>query len=325
MRIAVVLYKSNTLASGEHPLMLRVAYKKTKKLVSLGVSCPDSLWNADKNEPKRNHPHKKRIEELIARKLAQYHTKYLELVEENKPLSPEALIKAVENTRAATLLFPFLDELIERLMKSGKISTADKYKTTRSTLSQFTSKQLLFTDIDHRFLSKYETYLKERGLVSNTIADRFTTLATIINKAIQEQLLHKDYNPFKDFKSLKRTTTQKRAISKEGVKKIEQLSIAPQSALYNAQQYFLFSYYGSGINFRDMAFLKWGDIVKGRVSYTRAKTGKLIQFKLLTPAQAIVEHYQQKTPCSKEDYIFPMLDKRVHRTPVEIHRQLKKS
>ena len=324
MRIAAILYKSNKLANGEYPLMIRVAHKKTKKLVSLGISCHASLWNADKNEPKRNHPHKKRIEELIARKIAQYHNKYLELAEENKPFSPEALIKAIEGSKAATHLFPFLDELIGRLMKSGKISTADTYKTNRNTLRQFTSKQLLFTDIDHRFLSKYESYLRERGLAHNTIADRFTTLATIINKAIQEQLLHKDYNPFKDFKSPKRTATQKRAISKRDVKKIERLSVAPESNLYNAQQYFLFSYYGSGINFRDMAFLKWSDIEKGRVSYTRAKTGNLIQFKLLAPAKAILDHYRPKTPYSKEDYIFPMLDKRVHRTPVEIHRQLKK-
>ena len=270
MRIAAILYKSNTLASGEHPLMIRVAHKKTKKLVSLGISCPASLWNSEKNEPKRNHPHKKRIEQLIAKKLAQYHTKYLELAEENKPFSPEALIKAVERPRVATHLFPFLDELIERLVKSGKISTADTYKTNRTTLRQFTGKQLLFTDLDHRFLSKYETYLRERGLAHNTIADRFTTLATIINKAIKEQLLHKDYNPFKDFKSPKRTATQKRAISKEDVKKIERLSVVPESALYNAQQYFLFSYYGSGINFRDMAFLKWGDIEEGRVSYYKS-------------------------------------------------------
>lgn len=323
MRIAVILYKSNTLASGEHPLMIRVACKKAKKLVSLGISCPASLWNSDKNEPKRNHPHKKRIEQLIAKKLAQYHTKYLELEEENKPLSPEALIKAVENTRAAMQLFPFLDELIDRLMKSGKISTADTYKTTRSTLRQFTSKQLLFTDIDHRFLSKYETYLIERGLVNNTIADRFTTLATIINKAIQEQLLKKEYDPFKDFKILKRTATQKRAIGKEDVKKLAQLPIAPESTLYNAQQYFLFSYYGSGMNFRDMAFLKWGDIEKGRVSYTRAKTGKLIQFKLLAPAQAIVDYYRPQRAYNKEEYIFPMLNKHVHRTPIDIHHRLK--
>lgn len=65
----------------------------------------------------------------------------------------------------------------------------------------------------------------------NTLADRFTTLETIINKAIQAQLLHKDYNPFKDFKSPKKTATQKRAISKEDVKKIEQLSVAPERAL----------------------------------------------------------------------------------------------
>lgn len=331
MKIAVTLYKSNTLANGEHPLMVRVTHNKTRKYLSLGISCLPSLWNSEKNHPKKNHPDKKRIESIIAKKIAQYHTKHLEMIAQDKPFSAEALIKAVENTRTFTQFFPFLDELIDRLVKSGKINTSLNYRKVKSTLIQFVSKQfpstgneqLLFTDINQQFLLKYETHLRERGLVDNTLAAYFRVIRATLNKAVKENLLKEDYYPFRDFKVAKfNTATKKRAMSKEELKKLATLSIAPGSALYNAQQFFLFSYYGRGINFRDMAFLKWGDIVEDRVFYERAKTGKRMEFKLSAPAQAIVDHYRPQGAHDNEDYIFPVLNKGDHRTPIEINSRV---
>lgn len=331
MKIAVVLYKSNTLANGEHPLMVRVTHKKTRKYVSLGISCPPSLWNSEKHQPRKNHPDKKLIDAIIAKKRSQYDAKYLEMVAQDKPFSTEALINAVENGRTLTQFFPFLDELIERLVKSGKVNTSLNYSKVKRTLIKFVSnqfpstdsEQLLFTDINQQFLLKYETHLRERGLVDNTLSAYFKVIRATLNKAVKENLLKKEYYPFRDFKISKfNTATKKRAISKEELKKLAKLTIAPGSSLYNAQQYFLFSYYGRGINFRDIAFLKWSNIVKGRVFYERAKTGKLMQFKLSEPVQAILDRYRPQIPYDKEDYIFPILDKHVHRTPEEINNRV---
>ena len=78
--------------------------------------------------------------------------------------------------------------------------------------------------------------------------------------------------------------------------------MAPDSLLYEPQPYFLFSYYGQGINFRDIAFLKWSDIVDGRVFYQRAKTGKCLQFKLrpLKPllTTTVLRHPTREKPTS---------------------------
>ena len=72
-----------------------------------------------------------------------------------------------------------------------------------------------------------------------------------------------------------------------------------------------------------MAFLKWSDMVDGRVFYQRAMIGKFLQFKLLAPAQAIVDYYRPKTTYAGEDYIFPILNKQVHISPLQIDRRLK--
>lgn len=323
-KVAVILYKSKLLSNGEHPLMLRVTHKGQRKYVSLGLSCPASLWDDKKNLPKRTHPNKDFIKEAIQRKIFSYQHMLLE--HPHLGSSTAKLIQTVENTRISTQFFSFFDELIDRLVKSGKIGNAHTYKIARSALAKFTNNpNLLFTDIDQRFLNKYETYLRSRGLIDNTLFTYFKTVRTVLNKAIQEGLIKVENYPFKVFKLSKfNTTTQKRAISKEDIKKIENLSIAPESPLYASQQYFIFSYYGQGMNFRDMAFLKWGDLVEDRVFYQRAKTGKRIQFKLLPPAQAIVDYHRPQSSYNGEDYVFPILNKSVHITPILMDNRLNK-
>jgi hypothetical protein len=50
--------------------------------------------------------------------------------------------------------------------------------------------------------------------------------------------------------------TQKRAISKEAIIKIEELELDQDSYLWHARNYFLFSFYTLGMNLSDMAHLK---------------------------------------------------------------------
>lgn len=323
-KIAVVLYKSKLLSNSEHPLMLRVTHKGKRKYVSLGISCPASLWDDKKQLPKRMHPNKNFIKEVIKRKVLTYQQKLLE----NPQLgnSAENVIKAVENARIDQQLFPFLNELIDRLTADGRIGTARAYKEIRRDLKLFTNNtNLLFIDIDQRFLNRYESYFKSKKLADTTISYYLRTLQAVFNKAIKENLVKAECYPFREFKiSRFNTKTQKRAMTKEDIRKLAELSIVSDSHLYISQQYFLFSYYGQGMNFRDIAFLKWGDIREDRVFYKRTKTGQMMQFKLLAPAQAIVDQYRPQTPYNKEDYVFPILDRDVHLAPTQIDNRLRK-
>ena len=214
--------------------MVRITQNKTRKYVSLGLSYHPSLWDSQKHQPRKNHPKKKLLEAIIAKKVASYHTKFLEIVAEDKAVSPEALVKAVESPSTARQVFPFFDELIERLIKSGKIGNANVYKDTRRTLKQYVSHAgLLFTDIDQRFLNKYEAFLSNRGLSDTSLSVYFRTLRAVFSKAIKEQLVKAEYSPFRDFNVSKfNTTTKKRATTKEEIKKLAQLPIAPSSHLY---------------------------------------------------------------------------------------------
>ena len=63
---------------------------------------------------------------------------------------------------------------------------------------------------------------------------------------------------------------------------------------------FLFSYFTAGINFTDMATLRYGDIVDGRIYYSRHKTQKQLSFQLVPNALQIIQKYS-KTEHMKDD------------------------
>jgi integrase len=51
----------------------------------------------------------------------------------------------------------------------------------------------------------------------------------------------------------------------------------------------------------------------------------MINFKLLAPAQAIIEHYKPLTGGHPENYIFPILNRLVHITPTQIYDKIAKA
>ena len=62
--VTVILYKSKTLANGEHPIMLRLCYNGQRKYKSFGLSCSEKMWNEKKEEVRSTHPYAKSIMEL---------------------------------------------------------------------------------------------------------------------------------------------------------------------------------------------------------------------------------------------------------------------
>jgi integrase len=329
MKITIILNRFNTL-NGEHPLNLRIAQGKSRKLTSLGVSCSPELWDFNKNAPKRNHPNKVVLDTIITQTIHAYRTKYLELVSQGVVVTPDVLVQAIKTSsrkEEASKVFSFFDQVIDRFLQVGKVGSAKGYKDTKRSLKLFTtSTNLLFTDIDQTFLNNYEVFLRRLGLAETSMAVYFRTLRALFNKAIQEKLVDINYYPFKEFSVAKfNLSTKKRALTEEELKKIENLELDPVSSLSESRRIFIFIYYGLGINFIDIAQLQWKDLIQGRIFYTRAKTGKKINFKLFAPTQAIIEHYRPLTGSHPDNYIFPILNRLVHITPTQIYDKVAKA
>ena len=315
--VEVVCYKSKPLKDGTFPLMLRVTKDRKRKYVSLGLSLHEKFWDFEKGKPKRNCPNKERIERLIAAKTAEYNDLIVEMTAQQREYTVETLVSHFHNQVRCATVVELYDKLIDDMKRGDKLGNAGVYKYSRTSLLKFTGQrlQIPFSDIDAVWLRRYENWLRTSGCGDTTISQLFRTLRSVFNKAVELQLVKRDYYPFDAYKVSKfDTRTKKRAITKEDVRKVIALDLSqgyPSERL--ARDIFVFSYFGAGINFADIALLKYGNVRDGRVQYVRKKTGKPINFLLTEEMRNIIAKYQQQGQ-TDEDYIFPILDRRVHRT-----------
>ena len=282
-----------------------------------GLSLHEKFWDFEKSKPKRNCPNKEQIERLIAAKTAEYNDLIVEMTSQQREYTVETLVSHFHNQVRCATVVELYDKLIDDMKRGGKLGNAGVYKYSRTSLLKFTGQrlQIPFSDIDAVWLRRYENWLRTSGCGDTTISQLFRTLRSVFNKAVELQLVKRDYYPFDAYKVSKfDTRTKKRAITKEDVRKVIALDLSqgyPSERL--ARDIFVFSYFGAGINFADIALLKYGNVRDGRVQYVRKKTGKPINFLLTEEMRNIIAKYQQQGQ-TDEDYIFPILDRRVHRT-----------
>ncbi|MCS2500263.1 site-specific integrase [Bacteroides ovatus] len=162
-------------------------------------------------------------------------------------------------------------------------------------------------------------FLRSRENSSNTIGIRFRELRALYNKAIEDNLVHEKNYPFKRFKVARFSKkTSKRAIKKEDIKRIMNVDLRlitkyHSPLLYLSKDLFLFSYLGCGINLIDIAYLRYENITENRLRFNRHKTGQPINFALQGRLREIILKYT-KEGCSPKDFIFPILDRRIHKT-----------
>ena len=118
MNIAIRLYNATTLANGEHPLVLRISHKGKRKYLPLGVTCPASLWNFKLNRPTKDHDYKEWIEFIMASTLKRYKDEYRAMVAANKPISPEALVRILDESGERTMFFNKLsDKMVHNVVE----------------------------------------------------------------------------------------------------------------------------------------------------------------------------------------------------------------
>jgi len=329
-KINVICYKSKRLSNGEYPLMLRVTQGKERVYKTLGISISEKHWNFHKEEPRKTCPNRELILSLINQKKEEYLTQIIEFKFEKKSFTAYSLVDSVETVVSNHTLDSFIKEIIQMMKLEKRLGNANAYISLYNSLSTFSKNLFIpFTDIDFAWLKRYELFLRRRNNADNTIGIRFRELRAVYNKAIEMNIVHEKYYPFKKFKISKFSkSTSKRAIKKEDIYKIIDLDLKEITTyhspmLYFSKDMFIFSYLGCGINLIDMAYLKYSNIIDNRVCFERHKTGKSITFQLHGKALEIVENYRSEH-YSLDDYVFPILDKNFHKTKQQQHDRVRK-
>ncbi|MBQ7894533.1 MAG: site-specific integrase [Alistipes sp.] len=317
-----VIYKNNT-----SPLFLLFFHDGRKKSIGLGISVARKYWNAEAQKVTDDCPDRDNIQFQITAKIKEYSKKIQRLEALDIPVNFDTLFDAKPTRSVGITIEDGFNAEIERLESLGKINSASKHKYALQVLNGYKSVKTALEAIDLDYLKGLELYLRQRGNKDNSIATRFAIFKAIYNKAVKEGKVTVKQNPFTLFQvgSLW-AKTRKRAIDKDDIQRLINLEIAEgYTTEYRrlAKDLFLFSYFTAGMNFGDIARLRYKDIVKGRVNYSRHKTQKLLSFQLVPNAMRIIEKYS-KANHAQEDYIFPILNRREHTTPQQIFNRLHK-
>lgn len=172
--------------------------------------------------------------------------------------------------------------VIQKNKDNGKIGTAESFKYTLNSLSDFSKnkkkcpiEKLTFDAISADWLNDYESYMIAKGKSFTTVGIYTRTLRVVFNNAISLNDISKDVYPFglKKFNkySIPRSKKVKKALNSLQLKTLFEAEVMNENE-EQAKAFFFFSYASNGMNFKDISLLKYSDIKGDKFSYYRAKT-----------------------------------------------------
>ena len=199
-------------------------------------------------------------------------------------------------------LFPFIDYVIKQLQEENRHKTATILSTTKRSYERFLCGQdILLDNIDNDLMRKYEKYLKNTGMMKNTISCYMRSLRSVYNQAAKRGLTSQK-NPFTSiYTGVDKTV--KRAVNEDIITRFKNLDLTEYSELALARDLFMFSFYLRGISFIDMANLLKRNIKNGYIVYSRSKTKQMLTIKLEECMKEIIARYESQTI---GDYLLPV-------------------
>ena len=322
VNISAFCRKERIAKNGTAIVQLRVTINRRSRYVSTGIRVPISEWDFEKQEPLATSGH---IKCEIFDKINSYQKRIKQLEAFDIEVTLDDILNDEKATCSQTLA-EFTIGVIEQLKRQGKLSSAAMYKVILTQLQRLRMANVRFEDITLKYIIDYEEALLQLGNKPNSIATKISVLKAIYNRTLTNRLFVCAENPFAKYNIGKlREQTQKRAIRKEDVMALMEAPLPETHSPYTelTRDLFLFSYFSAGINFKDIALLRCCDLVNGRIHYRRQKTGKEMNCQLMPQAQNIVAKYVTVNK-SGEDYIFPILDRAIHKTEIQIANRLNK-
>jgi integrase/recombinase XerD len=214
----------------------------------------------------------------------------------------------VSNKTDAACLF---QDYINECQEDGRIKTGQNMEWTLKSLKSFRSK-LFLEDIDHAWLNSYKYFMLKNNRSQTTVQIYLRNLRTIFNRAIKSGLISEKHYPFKHF-VIGSSVKSKAVLYAPDLKKLWEYQ-GTTLREKRAHAYWLFSYLGSGLNYKDLCYLKFKDIKGDTLTFVREKTkrtnpvaNKQISVYIHDEMRNIIDTWGNK-PGNPEDYIFPILN-----------------
>ncbi len=285
-----VIKANRVNADGKTPVLIRISHNRKVRYIPTSYYI-DPQYMDNNGNINSKHPSANALNKYLAGILKDIYDSMAAVGGKINSMEINALVDIIKYADGSGVDFvKYTRDRIRILEMSEKTSMVNSLTITLQHLEKYNgSKVLTFNRINKQFLAGFESYLRIEKLKINTIAVYMRNIRLIFNQAIDADLVRQDVYPFRKYK-IRHETTPKRAVGVDTLRKLIKADLKVNER--QAVDLFLLSFYLVGINFKDMLMLKATDLVDGRVSYRRAKTGRLYSVKVEPEALSIIDKYR---------------------------------
>jgi len=190
-KTALILDKRRALANGKYPVKLRVTFNRKQQYYPCDISL--SIEEYDKVVSKLPKGSFKEI----SMKLNALEQKALEIITGMNVFDFESFESTLYSEQMVREdVYAYYDKMISRYCELEQLGTAANYRASLTSLRKFRSK-LEFMGISVDFLKKYEKWLLDNGKSVTTVGIYLRPLRSVVNHAMADGTLSKDFNyPF---------------------------------------------------------------------------------------------------------------------------------
>ncbi|MEY4541633.1 MAG: hypothetical protein RLZZ306_3390 [Bacteroidota bacterium] len=302
--VTVVLKKNKPKPNGDFPLYLRITKNRKSVFESMGISTPEYLWDDVHKKVKSKYPNSARVNNAIAKKIAEAYDKVLEF--DGKAGGVKQIKKELTNKDTGSFIGYFNDYL-ESLKKSRNAGNYRKCKTILNKFEDYLgSRDLTFDEFTLELLKSYERYLLTKGNTTNTVHANLKVFRMLFNKAVVEDVIQPQSNPFLKYK-LKRDNVEKTFLTEDELKNFENVDTPIGSKIRMHQEMFVFACYAGGVRISDLLQLKWENFDGESIKFFIQKTRNHLSIKLPNSSLEIIKKYKPSDGEKASGYIFPIL------------------
>lgn len=227
-----------------------------------------------------NHPHAEELNYMLEEFVLTLQMRELEAWKQGREICLQILKETDKDTGTENKFVPFGRKWIEN--SSIRESTKSNLNTTLSLLDSF-APSITFRQLDYKTLLSFEQFLKNKKLGTNTIAKHFRHIRSILNEAIRQGLITKEFSPFAEYK-IKTTESHHTYLLPEELEKLEQINLSrKKDTLCHSLDAFLFCCY-TGLRYSDFIRMKQENFIQSDnelwMIFKSQKTGTVTQIPL---------------------------------------------
>lgn len=275
------------------PLKLAITKRGSTTYLGLDVKVLPSQWDA-RTERVRDHKNKVQINNYIHNRKSEVENLLMRLTSDGELTG--FTCTQIKN-RLAAILSPkpdtsrlFITRFELYMTRLTNKSTIEKYSITLKRIMEYDHKArtLSFEDITKDWLTDFDHYLLKYNPAKNSRNIHFRNIRAVFNDAIDNEIT--SAYPFRKYK-IQPEPTAKRSLTIEQLKTLWSYPVEQWQQRY--LDIFKLTFYLIGINTIDLCNLK--GMENGRITYRRAKTGRLYNIKVEPEALEIINRYRGKS------------------------------